>query len=163
MRFKKIKITSDDKIKLQYEEMNKLGTWDSFSMTSAEQPVPNFLMALDNLIPHVEEMCELPDGDHQIHPYNVRGISFSYVGEKDTMGATITATRTLNRSNSPLILNSPHKISEPYADGADDTQLMTADCLIDIQQVIERAKDYLNGERAQTDLFTEDEPEFETA
>ena len=157
IRFKKIKKNSDDKIHLQYEKPNRNGGWDEYSMKSGEEPKPSFERALDNLIPHVEEMCELPYKDHQVHPYTIRGVSFSYGGDNDTMGATITAERSLTSSNSPLILNTPHKIEDPYAEGADDTQVMTTDCLLDLQTLMDEAEDFLDGERAQMDMFNEEE------
>jgi hypothetical protein len=159
-RFKKIKKTSTDKIHIEYEKMNKNGEWDAYSMTSAQEPAPSFDHALDNLIPHIEEMCELPEKDHQVHPYTVRGVSLSYGGENETLGVTITATRALDHSNSPLVLNSPHKISEPYAEGSDETQVMSDDCLIDLQILFNEARDYLDGKRAQADLFVNDESEL---
>lgn len=157
LRFKKIKKTSDDKIHIEYEKKNQTGKWDEHSMKSNQEPLPAFLHALDNLVPHVEEMCELPDKDHQIHPYTVRGVSFSYGGDNDTMGATITATRSLKNSNSPLVLNSPHKIEEAYADGADETQVMTRDCYNDLMILCDEAEKYLNGKRAQMDMFGEEQ------
>lgn len=159
IRFKKVKKTSDDKIHVEYERMNDQGQWDEHSMKSNQQPAPSFDLALDNLIPHVEEMCELPEGDHQQFPYTVRGVSFSYGGENETLGATITVTRSLRNSNSPLVLNTPHKIEEPYAEGADETQVMTTDCLIDLKTLQAEADSYLNGKRAQKDMFAEQEPE----
>lgn len=157
IRFKKIKKTSEGKIHLEYEKTNQQGKWDEHSMKSAQQPAPSFDKALEKLIPHVQEMCELPKDDHTFHPYEVRGVSFSYAGENETMGATITATRKLNHSNAPLVLNTPHKIEEPYADGADDLQVMTTDCLIDLVSLQDEAEAYLNGKRKQADLFAEPE------
>lgn len=148
---------SDDSIKIEYEELNRNGGWDEYSMKSAEEPAPSFEHALDDLAPHVEQMCELTTNDHQVHPYTVRGVSFSYGGDHDVMGATITAERTLTNSNSPLILNTPHKIAEPYAEGSDETQVMTNDCLIDLERLQNEAEDYLEGKRAQMDMFNEGE------
>lgn len=157
VRFKKIKKTSDDKIQIEYEKKNETGLWDEHSMKSNQEPLPSFDRALDNLIPHVGEMCELPEGDHQIHPYSVRGVSFSFGGVNDTLGATITATRTLDNSNSPLVLNTPHKIEEPYTEGSDDTQLMTDDCYSDLMILCNEAQKYLDGQRAQMDMFASDD------
>lgn len=162
IRFKKIKKTSDDKIHIEYEKKNELGGWDEYSMKSAEEPHPSFERALDDLAPHVETVCEMPEGDYQAHSYKVRGVSFSYGGQLDTKGVTITAARTLLHSNSPLVLNTPHMIEEPYGEGSDETQVMSSDMLIDIGRLENEARDYMDGKRAQMDMFAEETRQPET-
>lgn len=160
IRFKKIKITSDDKINLEYENLNKQGNWDEHTMKSAAEPLPSFHHALDNLIPHVVDICELPKGDNLSHSYTVKGVSLSYGGENEVMGATITATRSLAFANSPLVLNTPHKAEDVYSPGGGEDMLLTDECVADLYKLIDEAEKYLSGKRAQADLF-EDDPEPE--
>ena len=157
IRFKKIKITSDDKIHFEYEKMNKNGDWDTHTMTSSQLARPELYHALDNLIPHIVVICELPVEDHLQHAYTMKGVSFSYGGDEDVMGVTMTATRSLDESNAPLVLNTPHKPADSYSPGADETNLLPYECVKDLRLLCERAEDYLAGKRAQADLF--DEPE----
>ena len=162
IRFKKIKITSDDKIHLEYEKMNENGDWDTHTMTSSQLARPEFYHALDNLIPRVVDICELPDEDHLQHAYTMKGVSFSYGGDEDVMGATITATRSLDESNAPLVLNTPHKPSESYSGGDDELNLLPYDCVKDLRLLCDCAEDYLAGKRAQASLF-DSEPKAEMA
>lgn len=154
-RFTKIKRTSEGKIYIEYQVMNKQGYWDDFSMKSFDEPTPSFDRAFDAMIPHVIEMCEMPENDHTDHPYTIKGFSMSYSGDNDTLGVTMTTTRALEESNTPLVLNTPHKIKEPYVEGGDDTQVMGGECLQALQAVFAEAQDYLDGKRKQGDLFAE--------
>lgn len=160
IRFTKIKITSDEKIQLEYQKKNG-PYWDEFVMKSAEEALPSFYRAFDNFPQHVEAVCELPEGDHQTHPYEIKSFKFSYGGDAEVMGVTITASRTLVNSNSPLNLNTPHMIESPYSEGGDDTQVMSDDMLSCIYILTDEAQKYLDGERAQGNLFQEDEPKME--
>lgn len=161
-RFKKIKITSDDKLHIEYEKQNDLGTYDEYAMKSSEEALPSMYHAFDNLIPHVVEICELPDGDNLQHVYTIKGVSFSYGGDDEVMGATITATRALKNTNAPLVLNTPHKPQYAYADGADDSNCLTSECVEDLLLLCDEAQKFLDGKRAQTSLFDE-QPEPEMA
>ena len=157
MRFKKIKITSDEKIHLEYEKINKKHEWDDFSMTSSEKALPEFYEALTDLAKFVCEMCELPDTD--IGRIKVRGVSFSYAGENDTMGAVITAQKELIHSNCPLNINTPHKTEDFYAENGDEKQLLPTGCVEFLNAICGKAERYLSGERSQMNLFQEEKKE----
>lgn len=153
IRFTKIKHRVCKKVFLEYQQRTKDGTWDDYSMSCSDKPTPAFIDALKALIEHAVEACELPVEDSDNHKWEITGVSFSYSGENDTMGVTISALRELFNSNSPLVLNTPHKIVEPYSLGADDTQVMTDDCRDAVELLIAEAEAYLSGDRAQTELF----------
>jgi hypothetical protein len=152
LRIKKVKVTSENKIAMIYEDKNSNGTWDEYSFTCSDGARPTFYTALQDLSKHVIEMCELPV-DYQ-SKIKVRGVSVSYGGEKEVMGATITAQMKLNNSNCDLNPNTPHKASDSYSDTpADDKQLLTDNCIGDLKTVYEECKAYISGDRAQGKLF----------
>ena len=152
MRIKKIKVTSDKKVSVGYEKISKTGVWDEYTFTCSEAPRPELLTALSKLAPHVIKMCELPES--YITKIDVRSVSFSYGGEKEVMGATITSQMKLENSCSNLNLNTPYKASGSYSDvPADEKQLLTNNCIDDLDRLCEEVELYINGERAQGKLF----------
>ena len=153
MRIKKAKVTNERKVLINYEKQSKNGLWDEYSMTCSEQARPGFYGALDTLKIHVIEMCELPED--YLDRIKVKGVSFSYSGERDVMGATISAQMELKDSYPDLNINTPHKASEMYNEGnePDDKQLLSDDCLDALEHLQAECEAYINGERAQTSLF----------
>ena len=152
MRIKKAKITSDKKVAITYEKRSKYGFWDEYSFACSEDARPEFYGSLKALAPHVVEMCELPES--YIDRIEVRGVSFSYGGEKEVMGATISAQMILHDSNCNLNLNTPHKASDSYSDApADEKQLLSDKCIDALNTLCEEVELYINGERAQARLF----------
>ena len=152
MRIKKIKITSDNKIKVAYEKRNKIG-WDEYSFACSDEPRPELYTALKALAPHVIEMCELPED--YLPRIDVRGVTYSYGGENEVMGATIVSQMKLENSYVKLNLNTPHKASEPYSENSppDEMQLLTDDCIDALEELCEEVNLYIEGERAQQTLF----------
>jgi len=152
VRMKKIKVTSEKKIQMSYEKLNKNKTWDEYSFTCSDQARPEFYNSIKDLTKHVLEMCELPE-DYASR-IEVRGVSVSYGGADEVMGATISAQMVLNNSNCNLNLNTPHKASESYSGGeGDDKQLLSCDCVDDLKALYAECELYINGDRAQTSLF----------
>jgi hypothetical protein len=152
MRIKKIKITSDSRISIAYEKQSKTGLYDDYSFTCSEAPRPELLKTLQALAPHVVEMCELPKS--YVDRIIVTGVSFSYGGEQEVMGATIISQMKLNQSNCDLNLNTPHKASDSYTEApADEKQLLSDDCISALFNLCEEIEMYINGDRAQVKLF----------
>jgi hypothetical protein len=152
MRIKKAKVNKDEKITVIYEQQSKTGLWDEYSFTCSEKARPEFYRAMNSLAPHVIEMCELPE--NYLDRIEVRGVSFSYGGDKQVMGATITAQMKLENSNCNLNLNTPHKASDSYSDSpADEMQLLTTDCISDLDALCKEVELYIKGEREQGRLF----------
>lgn len=154
MRFIKIEYAKF-KVTLEWEVKNKKGDWDQYTMTCSDEPLPAFKEALADLNQDLLEMCELPD--NYLTRIVVTGVSFSYGGEKEVMGATVTGQVHLNKSNVALNLNTPHKIEEFYADDGDPKQLLTEDCVERLKELTTQAEAYIDGERAQGELFKDPE------
>lgn len=153
-RFKKIKVAKTDagkdRIHLEYEQRNG-ADWDELVFNSADKPAPEFHDALQALIPDVVELCEFPD-DYRERMI-VKSVSFSYGGEKQVMGATITAQMKLFKSNPPLILNTPHKAEDFYADEGDPKQLLDEATVRKLEVLMIEAEQFIAGKRQQLDAF----------
>lgn len=147
MRIKKVKLTNEKKILIVYEKPNKIGGWDEYSMTCLETARPGFYEALEALGAHVIEMCELPASYQS--KISVRGVTFSYSGEDEVLGATISAAMELNHSYPALNLNTPHKTTN----SADEMQNLTGPCQLSLGRLIGESKIYIDGDRAQARLF----------
>lgn len=116
-------------------------------LTSFDDPEPEFVTAMEALAADVLEICELPD-DYTIG-MDVTGLSLSYTDD-DRMGATITALKGLEEANSPLVINTPHL---PEIDFDDPNPQMTPGMERRVDDLIERAKRFIGGKRAQKDMF----------
>jgi hypothetical protein len=149
-RIKKVKVTKEEKISMVYEKKVGIG-WDEYSFACSDQPKPEFSTALKSLAEHVIEMCELPES--YLPKIIVHGVSFSYAGENNVMGATISAQMKLDKSNQNLNLNTPHKASEPYSEHADEKQLLSYGCVRALLALQKECQAYIKGERAQTTMF----------
>lgn len=149
MRFKKIKV-KDAKVNLEYEVL-KGSSWDEFALLSNDKAQPAFYNALQAMAIDLTEMCELP-ADY-VEKILVTGVSFSYAGERETMGATIIGQMKLKKSNVNLNLNTPHKIVDFYAESGDPFQLLSDGCRTRLSELIEEAKNYVKGIREQAELF----------
>jgi hypothetical protein len=152
MRFKKIKKTKEDKTFIEYQAQNQKGGWDDFSFTCSDEPKPEFKGALAALAEDVIDICELPD--EYLSRISVCGVSFSYGGEQEVMGATIIAQMRLTNSNGSLNLITAHKPSAPYAEGADKHNVLREECVQRLETLCQNAQEYVNGIRAQGNLFS---------
>lgn len=154
MRFKKIKLRKDEGVTAAYEKKNQAGGWDEYSFSCAGKALPAFYAAFEALAPHVIELCELPVT--YTERIIVKGVSFSYGGDAEVMGATISAAMELDFSNCDLNLNTPHKPSEPYSEtGVDEGFLLSDDCIKTLDHLVHQTEIYARGERAQMSLFEE--------
>ena len=149
MRITKVK-DDTDKVVIQYEHEAPNGRRDKHTLECAEAPTPELRDALQALAPHVVDICELPE--EYANRLSIRGVAFSYGGELETMGATITALAKLATSNAPLVLNTPHKPSDSYAEGGDTTMCLSSDCITALTVLQEQAIGYVNGNRTQLEF-----------
>ncbi|MBI3582400.1 MAG: hypothetical protein HY096_00435 [Nitrospinae bacterium] len=150
MRIKKIKLL-DEKVKIDYEVLEGDKIKEEYSLTSIDKPLPSFSAALQGLAMSVVDICELNKQD--INYIIVTGVSFSHSGEKQVMGAVISAQKKLKKTDALLNLNTPHKIEDFYGETGSKQQLLDDDTIKKIYDVIEEAEKYIAGERQQKDLF----------
>lgn len=151
MRIRKVKITKNNLIHMEYE--HGPGNGDEYTFTCRDKARPEFYTTLAAMAEHVIEMCELPD--NYLDRITIRGVSYSYGGENDTMGAVISAAMELEDSYQGLNLVTPHKASAMYCpDTPDDPkQLLSDDCIKALEALLDECERYIKGERAQGTLF----------
>ena len=154
MRIRKCKY-KNKKMKIEYEKKNAAGGYDYFTMVCEDEPRPEYERAIEKLNPFVTELCELP-GELNSR-ITVRSVSFSFGGDAGIMGAVLSATMTLKKSNGVLMLNTPHKPSAhynpmPMASG-DDSALLPDRCVDILKTLQEECAKYVEGDRAQGDMF----------
>jgi hypothetical protein len=150
VRFKKISITKGNKINLIYE-IERAGQYDEFSITSLSPAKDSFHDAMKALVEDVVDMCELPE--KHAERIIVKGVSFSYGGERQVMGAVIISQMLLKKSNMSLNINTPHKTEEFYAKDGDPKQILNGDCVERLLALKKEAEAYVAGERMQVDMF----------
>lgn len=155
MQFLKIKKDKKSgRVTLEYQKKKADQTLDEFHFSSFDKPLPEFDTALLNLRKYVMQICEYPVDDDFITRTTVTGVSFSYGGDADVMGATLIAQLVLKDCNAPLNLNTPHLAEDFYsASGGSDKQLMPDKMATDLYKLMTEAERYLYGERAQGELF----------
>lgn len=142
-RIRKIKLS--EKVKIEYEILEGDEVKEEYSLTSIDKPLPSFSEAMQVFAQSVVEICELPDED--INHITVSGVSFSYGGEKQVMGAVITAQKKLKKTNASLNLNTPHKTEDFYGETGSASQLLDDETVDKLYTVTEEAKRYIKGER----------------
>lgn len=140
---------SGGKVVIVYEVARPGYEPDEFAVSCGALALPSFYTALDGLKKHVVEICEFA------HDYSkgmtIGGVSFSWTN--DVMGVVISATRSLKATNSPFSFNTPHSTAEPYSEGGDETVLLSSTCCVALDLVMGEAIKYLDGKRAQGELF----------
>lgn len=155
IRIKKVKIAEKvNKIIMTYERYVN-DQYDEYTFNSSEMAAPEFYDSFKNLSEHATALCEFPAGFKD--RVNVYGISFSYSGESDVMGATMSMKVNLEYSNTDLIINTPHKKSAP--DGEEEfneTMYLSEQCVKALWAVEQEARKYIDGKRAQASLFNPD-------
>ncbi len=146
-RFTKIK--SGDRIKLAWQQLNGENTWDDYSISCVERARPEFYETMQALAAHLLEVCEITT----TNPVEVNGVSLAYGGEAETMMVTLTAKIKLENSTTPLCINTPCKPCGLLHENDTGENVLYADAVDAIQEVINEAETYLDGDRAQGELF----------
>ena len=150
--FHKIKY-SKERVIIEYDEEKGAGT-NNLTLNSFEAPAPGFKKAFKRLEKWVNEICELNLSPEDVSTLiSIIGVSFSWTN--DILGAVISAKKHLEGTPAPLILNTPHKPSEPYGKNADESNVLDSDCVADLENLQKEAEKYLNGKRAQVKIDLE--------
>jgi hypothetical protein len=152
MRILKVKARKPDGLIVEFEKKNGEGKWNHYTMDCVEPPAPEVPRALADLAQDVTTLCELPE---ETLAMTVTGVSFSYGGEREIMGATIIARRNLQSANSPMNVLTPHKSVEPYAEGGhiDEKAIFDENVAGRLYVLHDSVVDYVNGKRLQISLF----------
>jgi len=140
------------KVQVAWEEDTPIGK-NEFFLKCSDAPRADFSVALQLLKKYVTQIIEIPEENQNkwIENLEIRGVSFSWTN--NVMGAVITALKTLEKSNSPLVINTPHKTAEPYSPGGDVGNLLSEECVDALKDVIFEAEEYIGGKRAQQTML----------
>lgn len=156
IRFTKVKYDGS-KVRLEYEKVRKDGDPDEFVLHSADQPAPELEAALQALAIDVVTICELIPSDTE--RLKVRGVTLTH--SHDIPGVVVTALKTLQTSNAPLVLNTPHLPEQSYS-GNEDEPTMPTGMYARLCEIEAQAHRYLRGDRAQGALFEMPAPQATT-
>lgn len=157
-RFTKIKYDGS-KMRIEYEVERKDAEPDEYTLFSSDKPAPEFDRALQALTGDVLTICEMPDGDASV--ITVRGVSLTHTS--DVLGVCVTALKSLKTSNAPLVLNTPHLPEVAYSgDSNDANPTMPVGMSNRLRVLMDEAERYVNGDRAQARLFSEERSEATT-
>lgn len=151
-RIDKVKVLKEDRILIEYATASLDGEWDEASCRKRQPARPEFYAALTALVPHVSLICEAEFW--QQDELNVTGVSFSYSQDNDpVMGAVLLVEQRSKVCNSVWAFSTRHKTESPLGGGDDLSNCFDKKTAEALNVVIEEARRYLKGERAQLSLL----------
>lgn len=153
MNIDKIKTTGDT-VYIEYSEKTSRGL-NIFSMQCNQRGLAEFYHKRNQLVDHVCELMELPDDF--AFGMEIRTVSFTYIEEaKSTiLGAVITAVKKLKNGHA-IVLNTPFATEIPMGGGKNFDACLSEVCTSVLKGYQAEAIRYINGERAQMELFTKE-------
>lgn len=158
IRMKKIKYAGDPlKVTIKYQRLNKIGEWDDHEMETKTEPHPDFIRSLNAMGNHLQDMCEQYTATGDPAPCDARSVTVTWSGDPEIMGCVISGGRSLDWSYQPLNINTPHKTAESHSEHEDEMQLLTTECVEDLEKLMQEAWSFIQGKRAQGDLFKSNE------
>lgn len=145
---------SQGKIKIDFK--NKGETNDQFSGIFSEPADPLFYESLKALKSSVQVILDLPDDmASRIIPY---AVSYTY-GADGRMGAVISSRFIIPSTDKETTISTP--LMKCYEGGKDEAKCFSADTAKKLWQLEAEARRYLAGDRAQQNLFDEEQPKAE--
>jgi len=125
---------------------------ESLSISSPENPLPQFKTAIAALVPLILQICHLPEN----YEANLVATGLTIT---DKGMVTIQSKKSLDDASGPFNIATPLRLIEtPTEEGTYSPPLTDVQNSV-IDEVIEQAKQYVLGNRAQGLLFQEDEDE----
>lgn len=164
-RVTKIKINREkSKVAINWEEKDGLGNWGKYTLDLSEPALPDFVQEYSGLKENAAKVLELKEYDTD--DLDVTAINYNFVGEDDVMAATISIWRELKNSLGGVSETTPLKYTDHVFEGdADPRSLFNADTIEKLVALQGLALAYVDGERAQGELFDrgEDDQKSDTA
>jgi hypothetical protein len=153
IRFTKVKYRPSEEItEVSYQKPIN-GGHDKIAVESPQEPHADFIQAMQGLRALVLDGAEIREVA-DVEEIDVRGINLSYTDE--TIGVVITAMRKLKKSSTPMLLNTPLRLMS-FPDNTPPERTFSDNEIAAIERLLEAAKEFLEGKRAQGDLFEESE------
>lgn len=115
-------------------------------MDGDEGAHPDFITALQDFVPEVIKLLELPTA--YTTGLTVTSLSMNY--KSDRLGLVVTCQKKLERSNSPFVIHTPH-LRE--ANDEETGEYLSDEVVALVQKVEKFAAAYVSGARAQGELF----------
>jgi hypothetical protein len=113
---------------------------------------PDLQAAFDALVPHVREVLEWPDHLYGSGDLRVTGVSWSLSEDTGVEGAVMVCQAKLTGCTSPFCFNTPHLPFEQYCEDG-NAPTMPEDAVDALNKLRAEVQAYLDGKRAQGDLF----------
>lgn len=150
----KFKLAKNDRYYVSYSILrNDPENSDDYTLDTLDKPAPSLLNKIMVFRKWVNEICEFNLKKDDLKSLIIRGFSFSH--SKGILGVTVMAQKELRYSNSPLIINTPHKIEDFYSSGGGDKkQLLPSQMVNDAYELVDEIIDFIKGNRAQMNLFS---------
>lgn len=148
MEITKVKF-KDGTLYYQYEVERSDGSVDEVKVKSHDAPLATFEEVWDMLPKVVVDEAELPIS--MANDTTVSSITISHYDD-GRWGAVLSAVRSLENSNCPLVLNTPHKPAIPSENNPQDTMVLSESSVRKIEDVIRETEKYIRGERQQRTL-----------
>lgn len=152
-RISKIKLKNGNIFIGWQERTEEQPSWDDYTLRCDEQARPEFYKALEAFNKHIAIICELPNGYEK--RITTSGISYSYNDKKGIWGVTLIGLMELKNTPAPLNLITPFK-SAFNTEESQDYALPDA-CIGALKKLDEEAFRYVNGDRAQVNLFDQED------
>jgi len=150
MQLKKVKMPGTGRMIINFSVQANSVAGD-FNMVSKDEPAPELKQAMEEIIPHALKICELPEKGET----RVIGLSFSYHGDDNNMAVIISFKRKLSIGNAWITINTPMKYIERGESTIPESQVLEEGGGEIVKEIIEQTKEYINGVREQTNLFSE--------
>ena len=149
---KKVKLVKGEEVAIWTESEISPDNTVSSIFKSREEPHYNFREAMACLDNHVRMILEVPiDWAEEI---TVTSVIFSRHEKSGVMGAVIAGQAKLETAGSPFTFTTPHLPFEQYVDDG-EMKLMPVETQVALTIVEGEARRFLNGRRAQGDMFAE--------
>lgn len=144
----KIKLGKDGRVVINYAVLLDDDRRDEYTLSCTDAPTPEFAQTMGALSGALPAWLEVD----AYYCSDMTPIGVSLTWKHGIMGACVTALKPLTRCNAPLVINTPHKSALPYS-GTDDSMCLPGQAVEMLEKLIAHASDYIDGVRAQADLF----------
>jgi hypothetical protein len=151
--YKKLKT---GKIEIRYFIIHNEEDKTTVKMESPQPPREAFDEVLLDLKPHFIKICELPETDKS--KIRLTGINITRSGENQVIGVVFQGERDLVGSGH-LTLTTPKKHIEKPKSDTEDCHILNPQCGKLVLKFIDECQAYVNGERLQIEIETEQEEE----
>jgi len=158
-RICKVKIGKDDcdreVVTIKLEEPDQSGGYTAHLIECKDPPHSDLRNALQEMGQYLKEHAEFPS------TWIVSVISVTVTHTNEVQGLVITGRRDLEKSNAPLIINTPHYTRESYnEDDESDMGIFSSSCGDALDALEKEAMLFVDGKRQQMQLdLDEKKPE----